>query len=77
MVTEGGNVVTRVGGILSAQVGLLAKMPLLDQSQPGTSGKQGNALYHYLSHLPSQEAWRPPLQLSTEMFSVLLTVKLS
>lgn len=30
---RGGNVVARVGGILSAQVGLLAKILLLDQSQ--------------------------------------------
>lgn len=76
---RGGNVVVRVGGILSAQVGLLAKMPLLDQLQPRALGKQGNALYHHLSHLPSQEGWSPPLQLNTEMFSVLLllTVKLN
>lgn len=77
MVTEGDKVVMRVEGILSAQVGLLAKMPLPDQPQPGALDKQGNALYHYFSHLPSQGGWSPPLQLSTEMLSVLLTVKLS
>lgn len=76
-VTEGGNAITRVGGILSAQVGLLAKMLLLDQLQPKALGKQGNALYHYLSDLPSQEGWSLPLQLSTETFPVLLIVKLS
>lgn len=55
-----------VGGTLSAQVGSLAKLPL----QPGALGPIAS------SHL-LQQSWSTPLQLSTEMLSVLLllTVK--
>lgn len=68
---RGGNVVTMVGGTLSAQVGLLAKLPLQDQLQPGALGPIAS------SHLLLQQSWSTPLQLSTEMLSVLLllTVK--
>lgn len=64
---RGGNVVAVVRGTLSAQVGLLAKLPL----QPGALGPIAS------SHLLLQQSWSTPLQLSTEMLSVLLllTVK--
>lgn len=63
----------RVAGILSAQVGLLAKMLLLDQLQPRALGKQGNALY-IIWYVPSSvlEGWSPPQQFSTKLCSVLL-----